>query len=345
MKQTAPTFYDVRAWVVWLLSTTVLIFMVRNPLYTLLILFAVQIVAAVHGIVVRHTFRISLWRWGTVIVSLSTLFNMMSVHVGQTVLFTLPDSWPLIGGDITAEAAVFGASNGLLLVTLLATFLAFNQIAPVHELIRLVPSSLRDLGIVILIAITYVPETQRHLQKIRQAQAIRGHEVRGWRDWRPLILPLLIGGLERAMGLAEAMVARGYGATAESSQSLRAQLMLVVGLLAGLGGWVSALWIGWPGWLLMGVGALLVIGIVWWQSRHIAHTDYRQRPWRRIDSALLLMALCPFLLISIAGGFPATYSPYPLWQWPPFDLWLGAAVSCIALPAVLPPPMSESKPA
>ncbi|MCB0034316.1 MAG: hypothetical protein KDE51_09865 [Anaerolineales bacterium] len=345
MTHSTLTLYDIHAWVVWLISTTILILMARNPLYTILILFAVQIVAAVHGVVVNHAFRISLWRWGVLIVTLSTLFNLISVHVGETVLFALPDSWPLVGGDITAEAAVYGASNGLLLVTLLATFLAFNQIAPVHELIRLVPSSLRDLGIVILIAITYVPETQRHLQKIRQAQAIRGHEVRGWRDWRPLILPLLIGGLERAMGLAEAMVARGYGATAERSQSLKAQLVLVMGLLAGLGGWVSALWIGWPGWLLMGVGVLLVVGIVWWQSRQIAHTDYRQRPWRRIDSALLLMALIPFLFIIVAGGFPAAYSPYPLWQWPPFDLWVGAAVSGIALPAALPPPMHKRKPA
>ena len=47
-------------------------------------------------------------------------------------------------------------------------------------------------------AITYVPETARHFQRIREAQAIRGHRLRGLRDWRPIVIPLLVGGLERA---------------------------------------------------------------------------------------------------------------------------------------------------
>ena len=83
------------------------------------------------------------------------------------------------------------------------------------------PRAFYDLGVVVLIALTYVPQTMQQWQRIREAQAIRGHRWRGVRDWQPLVIPLFIGGLERAMALAEAMVARGYGATARRQQNSR----------------------------------------------------------------------------------------------------------------------------
>ena len=36
--------------------------------------------------------------------------------------------------------------------------------------------------------------------RIREAQAVRGHRVQGIRDWLPIVVPLLVSGLERAMG-------------------------------------------------------------------------------------------------------------------------------------------------
>ena len=61
------------------------------------------------------------------------------------------------------------------------------------------------------IAITFVPQTVTRFTEIREAQALRGHRVRRIGDLLPLIIPLLAGGMERSMDLAEAMEARGYG--------------------------------------------------------------------------------------------------------------------------------------
>ena len=152
--------------------------LMRNPLYLIIVLLAVQIVGAMCG-GAGTIVRFSLWRIGLTILLFSTFFNFLFVHVGTTVLWRWPLSWPYVGGAMTVEAAVFGAINGLVLLTLLATFLTFNSIVPVGDLVRLIPAAFRDLGVVLLIALTYVPETIAHWHSIREAQAIRGHEVQG----------------------------------------------------------------------------------------------------------------------------------------------------------------------
>ncbi|MCB8944070.1 MAG: hypothetical protein H6658_09975, partial [Ardenticatenaceae bacterium] len=187
-----PSPLDARAWLVWLGATAVLTMLLRNPLYLVIVLLAVRVVAQMCGGAGTGV-RISLWRIGLMILLFSTLFNFLFVHVGTTVLWRWPLRWPYVGGAMTVEAAVFGAINGLVLLTLLATFLAFNQIVPVSELVRLIPAAFRDLGVVLLIALTYVPETIQHWHSIREAQAIRGHQVQGIRDFRPILIPLLIG--------------------------------------------------------------------------------------------------------------------------------------------------------
>ena len=209
---------DSRAWTIWMLTAATLATLARHPLYSLLILLAAQVVGTVCAAPQATGLRLSLGRLVPIILLVTMVTNLLFVHMGSTVLFHLPD-WPLIGGVWTAETAVAGLTNGLVLLTLLVIFQTFNRVMSVSDLAQLTPRALHELGLVLLIALTYVPETAQQLQRIREAQAIRGHQLRGLRDWPPLVIPLLIGGLERAMSLAETMVARGYGATDETRQS------------------------------------------------------------------------------------------------------------------------------
>ena len=328
--------YDVRGWVVWLVVTAVLIMVARNPLYTILLLLAVQLVKERHYQPENQAFQLSLWRFGLLVITLSALFNLLMVPFGQTILFTLPTSWPLIGGAKTMEAALYGASNGLVLVTLLAVFMAFNQIVPVSDLVKLMPRALPDVGVVLLVALTYVPETQRHLQQVREAQAIRGQAIRSLRQWRPLIVPLLIGGLERAMSLAEAMVARGYGSLDSARPSLWMQMGLLVGLLAALAGWLAGQYVGWPGWLLLAAGVSLVLALVWAQGQRSVKTVYRPRPWQLADSWLVLAGLAPAIILLFIPNPQLAYNPYPVFTWPPFSLIIGLTLMLVAAPTPLP---------
>jgi energy-coupling factor transport system permease protein len=322
--------FDARAWVIWVGVMAALAIMTRNPLYHLILLLLARLVSATCA-TPDHGFRLPLLRLGAAVLLFSMIFNALSVHIGATVLFRLPPNWPLIGGPVTLEAAVYGAANGLLLVTLLAIFAAFNAIVLTSDLVRLTPRALRDMGLVVLLAVTYTPETIRQLQRIREAQAIRGHRLRGLRDWRPVAIPLLIGGLERAMALAEAMVARGYGATSDVRQPLLVQLGLTAGLAAAFAGWLLTFWFGWPGWLLLAVGVVLILALIWRLGRHTPYTRYHFQPWTKWDTWLVLTAVLP-LLVLLAVDRPS-YSPYPILSLPTFDPVLGLALLGLALPA------------
>lgn len=330
--------FDARGWMVWLLAAAVLVMMTRNPLYTLILLLAVKLVDMVCARP-DAAFKLPLLRIGAVLLLLATLFNALFVHVGSTVLFRIPSGWPWVGGPVTVEAAVYGAVNGLMLLTLLALFTTFNNIVTTGELVRFAPRALRDLAVVVLIAITYMPETMNQLKRIREAQAIRGHRVQGIGDWRPVLIPLLIGGLERAMSVAEAMVARGYGSTTDADQPFGVQLALLAGLLAAFAGWVLSFWIGWPGWLLMGVG-IAIIGVLMWRlGRQTPFTRYREMPLTVWNVGLMGTAVLAVLLLIIPlplfDRTTLAYTLYPALSLPRFDVWIGLTLLLLIYPAVV----------
>jgi energy-coupling factor transport system permease protein len=265
------------------------------------------------------------------------MYNALFVHAGDHVLYRLPD-WPLIGGPITLEAFLDGLANSLTLVALLALFLTLNAILPASELLKMTPMALRDIGAVVLIAFTYIPETRRHLIRIREAQAIRGHEMHGFRDWQPVIVPLLIGGLERSMQIAESMVARGYGSVSDRSSSKREKLLLVACLSTTLVGWLFALWTGWPGWLLLLLSLVGLLVIMWRRGKHSSRTSLRPNLWTPADGLIIAaagLALIIIVGISVVEPTSLVWNPYPSVSLPDFDWRIGLAILLLAGPAVI----------
>ena len=330
--------FAAQAWVIWLLAMATITLITRNPLYILILLLIARIVQAACA-TAENRVKLRFWRLAVIILAFSMLFNILLVHIGDTVLMTLPEKWWVIGGVVTVEAAVYGFISGLTLVTLLAIFLAFNAVVPTSELIRLTPRALANIGLIVMIAVTYVPETMDQLQRIREAQALRGHRLRGLRDWQPVVIPLLIGGLERAMSLAETMVARGYGATTNVRHSNVLQLGLLTILVLSLGGWILTFWIGRTGWFLVLAGIVLVAVISIWLGKQVTHTRYRPRSWSKWDTMVVISAWIPFLLvffpIPLVDRSTLFYSPYLRVTLPSFDVLLGLALATLAAPAIL----------
>jgi energy-coupling factor transport system permease protein len=332
---------DVRTWLLWALTVLVTASRVRNPLYsilTLLIAAVVELVCAPH----RGAGLPSSFRFGVTVVVLGALFNGLTAHLGDTVLFSLPAQLPLSGGPVTLEALVYGATNGLVLAAIFSSFSTFNRVTPVRDLVRLTPRAFHEAGVVISIALTFIPQMMYHLDEIRDAQAVRGHRMRGLRDWLPVILPLLTGGLERAIGLAEAMVARGYGALSNRRHSLRTQMFLLVGLMGVLVGWLAFLLL--PQWRLAAVSGMiasggLIAGLLWQTGRSIPHTSYRMHRWTLCDSLIVLG--CCVTLVSMFAPLPFVnrkalyYSPYPRLSPPPFDAVAGVGLFGLLVPAIV----------
>ena len=330
--------FEARAWLVWLLAGGLLAIMVSNPLYLVLLLLLSRVVEFACAPVGSRGWRLPFWRIAAVILLFSTLFNMLTAHIGQTVLLELPAAWPLIGGALNLEAAVFGFVNGLRLITLLSFFLAFNTIVPVSELTNLAPRALHELGLVMLIAVTYIPETLRQFRRIRDAQAIRGHELRGLRTLRPLVVPLLVGGLERALNLAETMVARGYGATSPVAIPAGPRLLMLGGLLFALGGALRLAWGGEDGWLLLGAAAAVIAWAYHLLSGLSPRTHYRPRRWSTADTLVVfgaLVACLPLLPTWRPVRQSLFFNPYPQLMWPLFNVGWGLLLFGLATPAIL----------
>lgn len=334
MPTSPPRVLTPHTWLIWLVAAAGVTMIARNPLYSLLILLIA--ILLYNQIPTRGIpFPFNWLTLGGIMLTLPTLFFALSLHSGDTVLIRLPATWPLLGGPITAEAAVLGASNGLLLLALLALFAVFNRAVSATDLLRLTPRALHHLGIVVLIALTYVPETLAQWRRIREAQAIRGYEPKGWQGWRPLLIPLLINGLERAMDVAEAMVARGYGATDDRPQSVGRQLVMVGGLAAAFLGWLlvfSA--IRW-GWFLLGLGALSLGWLVWYNGRQVRFTQYQAHFWHRRDTLIVGVILFPLIALFLIGSDALFYNPLPRLTWPLFQPFFGGLLLTFLAPGFI----------
>jgi energy-coupling factor transport system permease protein len=352
--------YHTLTWVLWLTAALLPAILTRNPLYLCVLLLGVFVAYNTMG---RSSPMASSWgvflKAGVLLASFSVLFNLLTVHYGETVIFVLPrftlrmGPTPLVdlGGEITLESLVYGLTSGLSLVAVLLVFATFNVLVDHHRLLRFAPSFLYQTGMIASIAIAFVPQMVSSLRDIREAQAIRGHHFRGIRDLLPLFIPLITTGLERAVQLAESMEARGFGSP-RLAHSRRRELLyrlLIAGALFGL--LASAFWYGYRSesrWLgapvALGSLALLASTVVA-MGRGAKRSRYRRELWRSRDT---LVTLASAASIGITASFwfldgnTLFFYPYPQLTWPGFNPVVGLALLAVVMPVIAAPQMRRA---
>lgn len=346
---TDETFHPV-AWTAWLAAAALPALSTRNPLYLSLILLAVGITYAAVG---RRNPTARSWsafvRFGALLWLLTIPFTMLTSHVGTLVLFRLPRSWPIIGGAITGEALLYGLTGGLAIIALLLIFATFNVAVDQARLLRLTPGFLYQAGVVAGIAVAFVPTMVATWQSIREAQQVRGHKVRGIRDLLPLLMPLLVTALERAMNLAGSMESRGFGGqvlVVSPRQRLAHQFALLGGLaLVGLGLSVNAFWseLVVVGSLQLAGGLALMLWSFWDVGRRSRRTRYRRWPWTRLDLVVLALGVAGVLawlaVMFVRPGWLHYYPYAPSSPWPTFNPLVGLVLLLLAVPGLLLPPV------
>jgi energy-coupling factor transport system permease protein len=326
-------------WFLWAFGLMAVALSTRNPLYLVLL---VLIVCTVREALPKRRSGISIIRFALFAVPASALFNALSMHFGEAVLFTIPGNLPVFSGPVTLEALAYGAINGLILTVVLAVFDTLNRALSPREWMRLAPRSYQSVGMTMSIALSLLPQTSRRIRDVREAQAIRGHRVRGLRDWLPLWMPLLTGGLEQSMQLSEAMVARGFGATQAQQATSARQVLLAGGLaLVGAGAFARMIWptLDLAAMIAMAIGAACaVIGILR-SSRAVRPTSLRDQRLTAADVICMLIlcsALAVVLLPPLLGRATSlAYTPYPALTPPSFDLAVGAALLAFLTPLLL----------
>jgi len=185
-------------------------------------------------------------RWlyisGTLISALSVfVISPLVSHVGTHVIWAGPQI-PVIGYlDVTSEEI---AAAGIQALRLAAVGLAFAAYALLLDLDRLLQAAgfARRSVLAVGLATRLVPTLERDAGGFVEALRGRGVQVDGIRGHARLLSPVLAGSLERALTLAEAMEARGFGRAGRTRAprppwtrldrlALAAAVLLIVGAL------------------------------------------------------------------------------------------------------------------
>ncbi len=345
-----PTFQPLNsvAWLVWLVAATLAVS--SNPLLNVLVLTQAVLVALACRTdkPVSRAFPLFVWL-AVVLVAVRTMLSAVPVGgitYGEIPLFTIPTmQLPIwlgglnVGGVATLEMITGGFVQGLKLATLVLVFAAFNAVADHYALLRRTPRALFHAGLVVNIALTFVPHVVLQWQAIGDAQRVRGHRFRAMRDALPLIVPLLAGGLERSLQLAEAMDSRGYARTnGPRRRAIWAQGAAVAGVtLLSVG--LYFLFTGDErGIVATGAGAAITAVALRTMGSGAPRTRYRRERWHRRD--VVVVVACSVLITGVlalraTGSGGLIYTTLPRFTLPPFDLGSGVLLLLLGTPAVL----------
>jgi len=304
-------------WILWLLGVMLFILSSRNPIYLCIILAGLFILG--HHLSKKK--KSTNWvlpnlRFLFTMIFLSTMINGLFSHVGDKILFTIPNSWPLIGGNITLEGLVFGAINGLVIGALYILFNVINLALSIKQLTRLIPRAFHPIAMLVTVSLTFFPSIQNRARDIKEAQMIRGNPMKKISDWLPILIPLLVTSLENAFLLAESMTARGFHRHVDF-RTPRNLIGLIFGAFAVFSGWILQLY-HYPPYIsiplyLIGAGIFFLILISIGKQTKI--TRYRHEKWQRADIVFIAILILYFVSFGVLKWsnrlISLNYSPYP----------------------------------
>jgi energy-coupling factor transport system permease protein len=293
-------------------------------------------------------------RLGVVVLVARTLMQvLLGAPLGVNEVLTLPQvqlpSWMAgvrLGGLVTWESLIVGLCEGLRLAVMIACAGAANSLAAPSRLLRSVPAALYELGVAVVVALTFAPHLLDDARRVRAARRLRGHEESRLAGFARSGGPVLEGGLERSIQLAAAMDSRGYGRAGTLPESRRrAQTGLVLagfaGVLVGLYGLMDAAAPRWLGWPLLGLGAVVAALGLREAGRRSVRTAYRPDPWAPPEWLTAGSGAVVALVFSLAASTTLLIAVSPL-AWPPAPLLPLSAVLMAAGPAAWTPPLPRT---
>lgn len=328
------------AWCAWVAMVMALALSTTNPLYLAVILLGVLLVAALAprtqaGVM---SFR-ALGVFGVAMFGISLVIATINGNYGDHILFTIPGpdvpSWLgglRLGGPVSAEGLAAAAIRGLAILSILLAFGVFNGAVSPQRVLRSTPAALFQASLVVTIGLTLLPASIEDMRRVREMRALRGARG-GLRGLPPLVVPAVIGGLERSMRLAEAMEARGYGAAPELPRRAR----YAAALSAPLAIAAAWCWFYQDDWRAIARACVLLAVLClgyWWRTAARLHRTTRltAEPLPMVDRVLAWGALggaAAVVTCRAAGLGGMTYNPFAGLPAPAFSP-LGASLALLA---------------
>ncbi|MEN8655168.1 energy-coupling factor transporter transmembrane protein EcfT [Streptomyces sp. 21So2-11] len=341
------------AWWLWALGLATAASRTTNPLL-------LGLLVGVAGYVVAARRTDAPWarsygafvKLGLAVIGIRLLFSVFlgSPIPGTHTLFTLPEvplpDWAKgvrIGGRVTAEQLVFALYDGAKLATLLICVGAANALANPARLLKSLPGALYEVGVAVVVAMTFAPNMVTDVLRLRTARRLRGRSTGGIKAVLQVGLPVLEGALERSVAVAASMDARGYGRSAQVPPAVRhtTTALTIGGLLgvcAGSYGLLAAdgAAFGLP---VLAVGLLAAMAGLRLGGRRSIRTRYRPDLWGTRAWLVAASGAAVGGLMIWAGSYdPVALHPgvVPLVA-PEFPLWPAASVVIGLLPAFVAP--------
>ena len=341
------------AWWAWALGLVACVSRTTNPILLALIV-------SIAGWVVARRRPDAPWaksfalflRLGAVVIAVRVVVAMIfGGGLGDHVLFTLPSvqlpTWAAgitLGGAVTSEALVTALYEGAVIAAILACIGAANSLASPARLLATVPAALYEVGVSIVVALSFAPQLVADVSRVRTARRLRGRPDRGVRALAGSAMPVFEGALERAVDLAAAMDSRGYGRTRpmKPRDQFIARALVIISLIAlsiGVYALVDGVDGGWLSWLFVGLGVLCAIVGLRIAGRRSLRTRYRPDPWALPEWLVLLSGWVPaiiFVVVAINDPLSLRGQTSPL-DWPQLPVIPAIALLLAALPGMVTP--------
>ncbi len=341
------------AWWVWALGLATAASRTTNPVILVLIIVVAGTVVAARQPEAPWSRAFSVFlRLGLFIVAIRVVFQVVfGLPQGTTVLFTLPSvdlpGWLAgirLGGSFTAESLLFALFDGMRLATVLACLGAASSLASPYRLLKTMPAALYEVGVSLVVALSFAPALVTDVQRVRTARRLRGRPVSGVRGLTGSAMPVFSGALDRSIALAAAMDSRGYGRSADVS--LRDRRITGALVLGGLLGTCLGLYVLLDGSTASTAGLpVFVIGIAAAMlgllrgGRRNTRTRYRPDPWKLPEWLTVGAGIAAAAAVLVQGLVnPVALNPQvtPL-AWPQVPLIAIIGVLIALLPAWVTP--------
>jgi energy-coupling factor transport system permease protein len=345
----AAATWHAGVWLVWALAAGTCVQLAPSPVYVALVIAIAALAVSAHarpGPYAR-AFPV-LVGVGVFFAVVRMLLTVATTHGLGDVLFTTP-SFHLpqllggftVGGTVELPVMLQSLAEGFAIVGVMAVFGAFNGVVTHSELVQSTPRAFYEVGLVVVVALAFVPSTLAAIGDVRDADRARtgGRVVRRGRLLRQLV-PILELGMERAVTLAESMDSRGFARAGPAPRDHVAGWCGVASLLA-LGGSFVAL-IGERRSLAAVLGLAGVVGLavaIVLASSGAQRPRYRPRRMTAADwatSAAVLLAPVALAACSIAGDGSLTWAASPL-HWPSLHVLPVITLLPLLVPVVVRP--------
>jgi energy-coupling factor transport system permease protein len=229
--------------VAWALAVVFAALVLSHPIY-LLALLAGTIVVAASARVLREWW--AFMRLFAFIAFMVVVINMLVSSRGETTFWEGPYIWGFGQLSISLEGIVFGAIMALRLYVVVAAFTIISLTVHPDEFTQLLARFAYRSGLAVSLSTRFYPAVVRDAAAIMDAQRSRGLDLDSGgriariRQRMPVVMPLFHSSLERAVGTAEAMEARGFGSSKRTRWKRRGEwevgdVMVLFSILAIVG--------------------------------------------------------------------------------------------------------------